>query len=121
MRRFSRTLRKPDQEDGTMERSSTTKDRIESRRATWPTKTALLCMTAGAAIALSLAAASAEPAPSQPVKNIVLVHGAFADGSSWAKVITILQAKVGRGREPGPMDPKSCYACWMVMPTPARD
>src|SRR5262245_38560070 len=29
----------------------------------------------------------------QPVKNIVLVHGAFADGSSWAKVIQILQAK----------------------------
>lgn len=28
-----------------------------------------------------------------PVKNIVLVHGAFADGSSWAKVITILQDK----------------------------
>jgi pimeloyl-ACP methyl ester carboxylesterase len=35
-------------------------------------------------------------APSQSlkgVKNIVLVHGAFADGSSWAKVIPILQAK----------------------------
>ena len=27
------------------------------------------------------------------VKNIVLVHGAFADGSSWSKVITQLQAK----------------------------
>jgi pimeloyl-ACP methyl ester carboxylesterase len=27
------------------------------------------------------------------VKNIVLVHGAFADGSSWAKVISQLQAK----------------------------
>jgi pimeloyl-ACP methyl ester carboxylesterase len=27
------------------------------------------------------------------VKNIVLVHGAFADGSSWAKVIVILQDK----------------------------
>jgi len=25
------------------------------------------------------------------VKNIVLVHGAFADGSSWSKVIPILQ------------------------------
>src|SRR5262245_52146057 len=29
----------------------------------------------------------------QSVKNIVLVHGAFADGSSWARVIPILQAK----------------------------
>src|SRR6185295_10470769 len=26
-------------------------------------------------------------------KNVVLVHGAFADGSSWSKVIPILQAK----------------------------
>lgn len=27
------------------------------------------------------------------VKNIVFVHGAFADGSSWTKVIALLQAK----------------------------
>jgi pimeloyl-ACP methyl ester carboxylesterase len=27
------------------------------------------------------------------IKNIVLVHGAFADGSSWSKVIALLQAK----------------------------
>lgn len=27
------------------------------------------------------------------VKNIVLVHGAFADGSSWSKVIPLLQTK----------------------------
>src|ERR1700749_2834796 len=27
------------------------------------------------------------------VTNVVLVHGAFADGSSWAKVIPLLQAK----------------------------
>ena len=27
------------------------------------------------------------------VKNIVLVHGAFADGSSWAQVIPLLQTK----------------------------
>jgi len=27
------------------------------------------------------------------VKNIVLVHGAFADGSSWAKIIPLLHAK----------------------------
>ena len=37
------------------------------------------------------AAFAAAPAPT--VKNVVLVHGAFADGSSWAKVISILQAK----------------------------
>lgn len=28
---------------------------------------------------------------SQVVKNIVLVHGAFADGSSWLKVIPMWQ------------------------------
>jgi pimeloyl-ACP methyl ester carboxylesterase len=53
----------------------------------------LLGMTAAAAMALSVAAGPVKAAPTQPVKNIVFVHGAFADGSSWAKVITILQAK----------------------------
>jgi pimeloyl-ACP methyl ester carboxylesterase len=27
------------------------------------------------------------------VKNIVLVHGAWADGSSWSKIIPLLRAK----------------------------
>src|SRR5271169_4087546 len=36
-------------------------------------------------------AAVAQPAPKAP--NVVLVHGLFADGSSWAEVITRLQAK----------------------------
>lgn len=30
---------------------------------------------------------------SKEIKNIVLIHGAFADGSSWSKVIAQLQAK----------------------------
>src|SRR4030095_7234328 len=30
---------------------------------------------------------------SNGIRNVVLVHGAFADGSSWAKVISLLQAK----------------------------
>src|SRR4029077_17374895 len=29
----------------------------------------------------------------QGVRNIVIVHGAWADGSSWSKVIPLLQAK----------------------------
>ncbi len=29
--------------------------------------------------------------PESVVKNIVLVHGAFADGSSWSKIIPLLQ------------------------------
>ena len=44
-------------------------------------------------IAVSAIAAASGAAPAQRIKNIVLVHGAFADGSSWAKVIPILQEK----------------------------
>ncbi|MBV7532485.1 alpha/beta fold hydrolase [Chitinophaga sp. sic0106] len=36
--------------------------------------------------------ATAQVAPNK-IKNIVFVHGAFADGSSWAKVFPLLQAK----------------------------
>lgn len=32
-------------------------------------------------------------APRTEVKNVILVHGAWADGSSWAKVIPLLQAR----------------------------
>jgi pimeloyl-ACP methyl ester carboxylesterase len=35
----------------------------------------------------------AQENPQQGAKNIVLVHGAWADGSCWSKVITLLQAK----------------------------
>ena len=45
------------------------------------------------AIALSAPVQFAAAQAAQPVKNIVLVHGAFADGSSWAKVIPLLQAE----------------------------
>jgi len=47
------------------------------------------------AATLLAAIAMARPPQASPksVKNIVLVHGAFADGSSWSKVIPILQAK----------------------------
>ena len=38
-------------------------------------------------------AASLAQAQQQTVKNIVLVHGAFADGTSWGKVIPILEAR----------------------------
>ena len=48
---------------------------------------------AATALAYLVAVALAGAALAQPVKNIVLVHGAFADGSSWAKVIPILQSK----------------------------
>ena len=37
--------------------------------------------------------AGANNAFAAPIKNIVLVHGAFVDGSCWSKVIPMLQAK----------------------------
>jgi len=37
--------------------------------------------------------AAAQAKSSQGVRNIVIVHGAWADGSSWSKVIPLLQAK----------------------------
>jgi pimeloyl-ACP methyl ester carboxylesterase len=42
--------------------------------------------------ALSLRGSAQMNAP-QGIKNIVLVHGAWADGSCWSKVIALLQAK----------------------------
>jgi len=51
-----------------------------------------LLACAVASVALTTAATAAFAA-SGPVKNILLVHGAFVDGSSWSKVIPILQAK----------------------------
>jgi pimeloyl-ACP methyl ester carboxylesterase len=51
----------------------------------------------GALMALPLALSVLQPAAASVaptgVKNIVLVHGAFADGSSWAKIIPLLEAK----------------------------
>jgi pimeloyl-ACP methyl ester carboxylesterase len=37
--------------------------------------------------------ASAQMSPGVGLKNIVFVHGAWADGSSWSKVIPLLEAK----------------------------
>jgi len=39
----------------------------------------------------TLNAAAAGPAPQTGIKNVVLVHGAFADGSGWEAVANILQ------------------------------
>jgi pimeloyl-ACP methyl ester carboxylesterase len=46
---------------------------------------------AGAASSLLARAAVAQPAPK--ARNVVLVHGLFADGSSWSEVIARLQMK----------------------------
>ena len=50
---------------------------------------------AGVAAATLSGASTAQAAARNPrpaVRNVVLVHGAYADGSSWAKVIPLLQA-----------------------------
>ncbi|MDV3310016.1 MAG: alpha/beta hydrolase [Cyclobacteriaceae bacterium] len=55
-----------------------------------------LMLSAGAlasAFAFALPGATNGQSISTGLRNVVLVHGAFADGSSWAKVIPILQAK----------------------------
>jgi pimeloyl-ACP methyl ester carboxylesterase len=44
-------------------------------------------------VALTATIAAQEPKPNRGVTNIVLVHGAWADGSSWSKVIPLLEAK----------------------------
>src|ERR1700722_14639945 len=43
-----------------------------------------------AATAVALLSAAVAPARAEPAKNIVLVHGAFADGSGWRPVADIL-------------------------------
>lgn len=45
------------------------------------------------AVALTVPVAAIAQTVKSGVKNIVLVHGAFADGSSWSKVIPMLQGK----------------------------
>jgi pimeloyl-ACP methyl ester carboxylesterase len=45
---------------------------------------------AAAAASAALLSAAVAPAPAEPVKNVVIVHGAFADGSGWRRVAGIL-------------------------------
>jgi pimeloyl-ACP methyl ester carboxylesterase len=53
-----------------------------------------VCTGAGLALALFPAVPLLAQKPATPVvKNIVLVHGAFADGTSWSKIVPILEAE----------------------------
>src|SRR5215468_2586984 len=47
----------------------------------------------GVVMASAISGTSPAQPQQQPVKNIVLVHGAFADGTSWGKVIPILESR----------------------------
>ena len=55
--------------------------------------TGLIAITAVLFAAAFNIGAVAQATSPQGVRNIVLVHGAWADGSSWSKVIPLLQAK----------------------------
>jgi pimeloyl-ACP methyl ester carboxylesterase len=50
-------------------------------------------LAAGAAAALVSARGAATASQPQRARNVVLVHGLFADGSCWSEVIPLLQAK----------------------------
>jgi pimeloyl-ACP methyl ester carboxylesterase len=62
---------------------------MEVRKLIW---TAAVC-AALLATMNPAAKATAQEQPSAAVKTVLLVHGAWADGSSWSKVIPLLQAK----------------------------
>lgn len=55
-------------------------------------RTAVAAAAAAATITASASAQETIP-PEQPVKSVVLVHGAFADGSGWRGVYDILTAR----------------------------
>jgi pimeloyl-ACP methyl ester carboxylesterase len=57
------------------------------------TKLAEAVIAGSIGVATALSGVSHAQTSSQPVKNILLVHGAFADGTSWGKVIPILEAR----------------------------
>ena len=62
-------------------------------------KLSQMCRIAFAAITMLILSSGldtkgfAQPNSPQGIKNIVLVHGAWADGSCWSKVIAMLEAK----------------------------
>lgn len=56
-------------------------------------KRSILATVAGAALALAFPRYTAAQTAPQGIKNVVLVHGALADGSSWAKIIPLLEAQ----------------------------
>lgn len=53
----------------------------------------IAALIAGFGLATGLAGLSAAAAAAEPAASVVIVHGAFADGSDWAKVVPLLQDK----------------------------
>jgi hypothetical protein len=56
-------------------------------------KMSILQTLAASAFSIAAVATVVAPATAAQQKTVVLVHGAFADGSSWSKIIPLLEAK----------------------------
>lgn len=52
-----------------------------------------MSLVAASLLTASALAGNAQTPTPLPIKNIVLVHGAWADGSSWSKIVPLLQAR----------------------------
>jgi hypothetical protein len=56
-------------------------------------RTALIALAGFTLMAVFPTGAAAQANSPQGIRNIVIVHGAWADGSIWSRVIPLLQAK----------------------------
>ena len=63
---------------------------MKTRTRRYRTIVAAMC---GAALIAAVGIQSAAQAKGPAVRNVLLVHGAWADGSSWSKIIPLLEAK----------------------------
>jgi pimeloyl-ACP methyl ester carboxylesterase len=68
-------------------------DLEESMRVPQVYRTALFAFASLSFVVLGDMEMTAQTNSSRALKNIVIVHGAWVDGSSWSKVISLLQAK----------------------------
>jgi pimeloyl-ACP methyl ester carboxylesterase len=66
---------------------------MKSSHPTHTMKTSLSAIAAALSIAAPWTAAHAADTTGVPAKTVVLVHGAFADGSSWNRIIPLLEAR----------------------------
>jgi pimeloyl-ACP methyl ester carboxylesterase len=66
-------------------------NKMKPNRRNVMTKLYVVATLASMLMGATLNAAAAGPAPQTGIKNVVLVHGAFADGSGWDAVAKILE------------------------------
>jgi AraC-like DNA-binding protein len=86
-RAFKKTFRRPPHTWLTELRVEKAKDLMMSSRLSLADGRRTLAITVPAA------QATARTQPAAGAKTVILVHGAWADGSSWSKVIPLLEAK----------------------------